>query len=91
MKENWLVIMKCNEVRYAIPSSKKNVAHLQRMFHMRKQGGFFYVWVGDRDCHTVTSVRVTLLCLAWVPFIEDLLEALTSGLVASSHDSEEHA
>ena len=35
MKENWLVITKCNEVRYAIPSSKKNVAHLQRMFHIR--------------------------------------------------------
>ena len=26
-----------------------------------------------------------------VPFIEDLLEVLTSGLVAAGHDSEEHA
>ena len=31
------------------------------------------------------------LRLAWVPFIEDLLEALTSGLVAVSCDSEDHA
>ena len=31
------------------------------------------------------------LRLVWVPFIEDLSEALTSGLVASSHHSEEHA
>ena len=31
------------------------------------------------------------LHLAWVPFIEDLSEALTSGLVAGSRDSEEHA
>ena len=42
-------------------------------------------------CHMVTSLRVTLLHLAWVPFIEDLLEALTSGLVAGNHDSEGHA
>ena len=31
------------------------------------------------------------LRLAWVPFIEDLSEALTSGLVAGSRDSEQHA
>ena len=31
------------------------------------------------------------LRLAWVPFIEDHSEALTSGLVAGSRNSEEHA
>ena len=35
--------------------------------------------------------RLSWLRLAWVPFIEDLSEALTSGLVAGSRDSEEHA
>ena len=34
---------------------------------------------------------VICYALAWVPFIEDLSEALTSGLVAGSRDSEEHA
>ena len=29
--------------------------------------------------------------LAWVPFIEDLFKVVTSGLVAGSCDSEEHA
>ena len=33
-------------------------------------------------------MKVTVLRLAWVPFIEDLSEALTSGLVAGSRNSE---
>ena len=41
-------------------------------------------------CRTVTQARRCLLRLAWVPFIGDLSEAVTSGLVAS-RDSEEHA
>ena len=41
--------------------------------------------------HIQTSMRVTQLRLAWVPFIEDLSEALTSGLVAGSRNSEKHA
>ena len=30
-------------------------------------------------------------CIGVLPFIEDLSETVQSGLVASSHDSEEHA
>ena len=29
-------------------------------------------------------------CIGMLPFIEDLSETVQSGLVASSHDSEEH-
>ena len=49
---------------------------------------FIGKWGGGGECRTVT--RYTLrFQLAWVPFIEDLSEALTSGLVAGSRDSSE--
>ena len=48
------------------------------------------VKVKKGHCRTVTQAGGCLLRLAWVPFIGDLSEAVTSGLVAS-RDSEEHA
>ena len=41
---------------------------------------------GDPLCRNAR----TLHCIGMLPFIEDLSETIQSGLVASSHDSEEH-
>ena len=48
----------------------------------------------ERPCFELLVVMLELYsvsCIGMLPFIEDLSETVQSGLVASSHDSEEHA
>ena len=43
------------------------------------------------EMRVVMRELYSVSCIGVLPFIEDLLETVQSGLVASSRDSEEHA